>query len=315
MSQRDYYEVLGLSRSAKPEQVKRAYRQLAKKFHPDHYKGKDSKETKEASAKFNEVQEAYSILSDPEKRKLYDQFGHAGPQGGGPSVAQRVWRTGQGGFDVRDFTQGGGGGFESVFEQFFGRGRRPGRPAKPRPTQGQDITKKITLPFTKAALGTKSTLRLRTGAGKTQTLETKIPPGVADGSRIRIRGKGRASATGGPAGDLYLQVSIEPHKYFWREGRDIYIELPISYYEAAAGTKVDVPTLQGTSSVNVPPGVNSGQKLRLREKGIPPATPADQKGHQYVVIKIVSPPKLNAKAKDLLKEFDKECDYKPERFQ
>ena len=314
MSQRDYYEILGLSTSASPDQIKRAYRRLAKKYHPDHAKGKDSSD---AAAKFNEVQQAYSVLSDPEKRKLYDQFGHSGLEGGGPSVAQRVWRTGPGNFNVRDVAEGAGG-FDSVFEQFFGRARRSRRTATPRQARGQDLLKKITLPFLKAALGTSSVIKIRTqnrsGSAKIQTLEVKIPPGVDDGSRIRIRGKGRASPTAGPPGDLYLAVTVEPHPYFWRKNRDIYLELPITFTEAAFGTKVDVPPLDGTTTLKVPPGVSSGQKLRLRDKGIPPATASAKPGHQYVVIKIVSPTKLNPKAKQALKDFQQACDYKPDRF-
>jgi len=314
VSQRDYYEVLGLPRSATAQQIKRTYRRLAKKFHPDHYKGKDPAKGK---AKFNEVQEAYSVLSDPEKRKLYDQFGHSGLEGGGPSVAQRVWRTGPVDFNFRDFADSGGG-FESIFEQFFRRGRRPRRTPSPPPARGQDVVKKISLPFLKAALGTSSVVKLRSrgrsGSTKMQTLEVKIPPGVDDGSRIRIRGKGGASPTAGPHGDLYLEVTVESHPYFWRQGRDIYLELPITFAEAALGTTVDVPTLEGTSSLKVPPGVSSGQKLRLREKGIPAATPSGRAGHQYVLIKIVSPPKLTPKAKQALKDFQQACNYKPDRF-
>lgn len=314
MSQHDYYEILGLPRSATPQQIKRTYRQLAKKFHPDHYKGKDPATGK---AKFNQVQEAYAVLSDPEKRKVYDQFGHRGLEGGGPSVAQRVWRTGQGNSGFGDFADTGGG-FESVFEQFFNRGRKPRRTQPPTPTRGQDVVKKITLPFLKAALGTSSVVKLhsqgQTGSSKTQTLEVKIPPGVDDGSRIRLRGKGGLSASGGPPGDLYLEVKIEPHPYFWRQGRDVYLELPLTFAEAALGTTVDVPTIQGTTSLKVPPGVSSGQKLRLREKGIPPAKPSGQPGHQYVLIKIVSPEKLNPKAKQALKDFQQASEQKLERF-
>ena len=316
MGQRDYYEVLGLERSAAPDQIKRAYRRLAKKYHPDHSKGKN---TAEAAAKFNEVQEAYSVLSDPEKRQLYDRFGHGGVSGAGPSVAQRVWRTGPADFNVRDFSDSAGG-FDNIFEQFFGRGRGPqgsGRYASARPASGEDLTHSITLPFIKAALGTEVTIKLKTvggpAAGKLQAINVKIPPGVADGQRIRIRGKGKPSSGGAAAGDLYLKVSIEPHPHFRREDRDIYVELPVSFTEAALGTKVDVPTLEGTTKVTVPAGVSSGQKLRLKGKGIA-AGKAGERGHQYVVIKIVSPPKLSPKAKDLLQEFKKECDFEPERF-
>ena len=320
MSQRDYYEVLGLSRTAAAAEIKRAYRQLAKKYHPDHYKGKDAKE---ASGKFNEVQEAYGVLSDPEKRKLYDQFGHSGVSGSGPSVAQRVWRTGPANFNVRDFGEGSGG-FDSIFEQFFGRGRnaqRGGRAAPPPPPQtrsGADIIHNISLPFIKAALGTEATIKLKTvggtNTGKLEALNVKIPPGVADGAKIRIRGKGKASARGGPAGDLYLKVSVKNHPHFRREGRDIYIELPVSLTEAALGTRVDVPTLDGTTAVRVPAGVSSGQKLRLKGKGVPAAGADNEAGDQYAVIKIVSPKKLSPEAEKLLKKFEQECKFEPDRF-
>lgn len=316
MSQSDYYQTLGVGRSASPAEIKRAYRRLAKKYHPDHVKDKDSKQ---AAAKFNEVQEAYTVLSDPEKRKLYDQFGHSGVSSGGPS-AQRVWRTGPADFNFRDFTTEPGG-FESVFEQFLRQARRGtasgARPAGP-PAKGEDVIHNISLPFLKAALGTSSTIKLRTtdqsGQVKMQTLEAKIPPGVDNGQRIRIRGKGQASPMGGPPGDLYLQVSVEPHRYLWREGRDVYVELPITFTEAALGTKTDVPTLDGATTVTVPPGVSSGQKLRLRNKGIPASKKSDKRGYQFVVLKIVSPKELNSKAKQLLKEFQKACPYQAERF-
>ena len=317
MSQRDYYDVLGLDRSATPAQIKLAYRQLAKKYHPDHYRGKDAKQ---AAGKFTEVQEAYSVLSAPEKRKLYDQFGHGGVSGAGPSVAQRVWRTGPADFDVRDYGEGFGG-FENIFEQFFGRARNargPYRAATAPSARGEDLTHSITLPFVKAALGTEVTIKLRTSgginAGKVQALQVKIPPGISDGSKIRIRGKGSPSPSGAAPGDLYLKVAVEPHPYLWRQDRDIYVELPISFTEAALGTKLDVPTLEGTTTLNVPPGVSSGQKLRLRDKGIPAATASSQRGHQYVLIKIVSPPKLSPEAEKLLRQFQQAFDYKPDRF-
>ena len=265
--------------------------------------------------------DAYAVLSDPQKRKLYDRFGHSGISGSGPSVAQRVWRTGPADFNVRDFSDSAGG-FESVFEQFFGRSRNargPRQAAPPPPlAHGQDLTHNISLPFIKAALGTQATIKLKTvggpSAGKLQALDVKIPPGVADGSKIRIRGKGRPSSAGAPPGDLYLKVSVQPHPYFWREARNIYVELPVSFAEAALGTKLDVPTLHGTTSVTVPPGVSSGQKLRLKGKGVPAAGSNAQPGHQYVVIKIVSPPKLTPEAEKLLKQFQQETNFKPERF-
>ncbi|NIA07887.1 MAG: J domain-containing protein, partial [Actinobacteria bacterium] len=238
---------------------------------------------------------------------------------GGPS-AQRVWRTGPADFNVRDFGEGAGG-FENIFEQFFGRSRNARgarRAAPPPPTHGKDITHSITLPFVKAALGTKATIKLKTvggpNTGKLQALNVTIPPGVTDGAKIRIRGKGKPSAGRAPAGDLYLKVSVEPHPYFWREGQDIYVELPISFTEAALGTRVDVPTLHGTTAVRVPAGVSSGQKLRLRGKGVPASKANAQAGDQYAVIKIVSPSKLSPEAEKLLKQFQQVCKFEPERF-
>ena len=317
MSKRDYYDVLGLQRSATPQQIKLAYRKLAKKHHPDHAKGSDPAQ---ATAKFNEIQEAYSVLSDPEKRKLYDRFGHSGVSGSGPS-AQRVWRTGPPNADFRDFADDTGG-FQSIFEQFFGRGRQPqGRwssPAAAPPARGQDLTHTISLSFIEAAMGTTTTVKLRAtdraGHAKTQTIEAKIPPGVDNGSKIRIRGKGHPAPAAGTPGDLYLQINVKPHPHLRREGRDIYVELPVTFAEAALGTSLEVPTLQTPTTVTVPAGVSSGQKLRLRDKGIPPDKKSQQHGHQYVVIKIVSPKDISPKAAKLLKEFQEACPQQIDRF-
>ena len=317
MAKPDFYDVLGLKRSATPQQIKLAYRKLAKKHHPDHAKGSDASQ---AAAKFNEIQEAYSVLSDPEKRKLYDRFGHSGVSGAGPS-AQRVWRTGPPNADFRDFVDDSGG-FQSIFAQFFGRSRRPQRrwsgPAAAPPAKGQDLTHKISISFIEAALGTTATVKLRAtdqaGKAKTQTIEAKVPPGVDDGSKIRIRGKGHPSPTGGNPGDLYLQINVQPHPHLWREDRDVYVELPVTFTEAALGASLEVPTLQTPTTVTVPPGVSSGQKLRLRNKGIPPGKKSQQPGHQYVVIKIVSPKDLSTKAAKLLKDFQRAAPQQLDRF-
>ena len=308
---RDYYEVLGIGREADANEIKKAYRKLAKKYHPDVNKAP------EAKAKFAEMQEAYEALSDPEKRKLYDQFGHAGlhagagAAGAGPGgFAGTGGRTysGPGGFNYRVDMGGEGVNLEDVFEQFFGgrgagagagfggfggaRGRAGRRPAPAPPTRGQDLHQEITVPFHQAANGGSVSLRLSAGPGEpVQTIDVKVPPGIADGGKLRIRGKGHPSPMGGEPGDLILTVRIAPHPYFRREGLDLYLDVPLSLDEAVFGTEVEVPTLTGRVKLKVPPGTSGGAKLRLRGAGIVGAK--GEKGDLYAVTRVDVPRDLN----------------------
>jgi curved DNA-binding protein len=302
---RDYYEVLGVPRTASADDLKKAHRKLARKFHPDMNKNNPA-----ATEKFKEVQEAYDVLSEPQKRQNYDQFGHAGVNAGpAPSGADGFRRARGGGttwqanpnVTVEDFDFNGAGGYSDMFEQLFGgraRGQR-GRPQPQSPPRGQDIEHHIVLPFDQAACGTTLPLQIDRD-GNIETIEVKIPAGVKDGSRIRIRGRGQQ--TGGEPGDLFIIVKVQPHPFFRREGLDIYLDLPISMYEALLGTKVEVPTLDGPVDLSVPPGTGGGAKLRIKGRGV---TRAEQKGDQYVLIKVIVPKDLDDQDKKAIEELEK----------
>lgn len=338
MGERDYYEVLEVPRNASPDQIKSAYRKLAKKYHPDRNRG-----DKSAESRFKEVHAAYEVLNDPAKRRAYDQFGHAGVQGGGGAAGwrpgggggrsgpggQRVYSwggPGEGGADVpiedlQDLfsifggmggpgvgRQGGGGA--GGFEEFFGRaGRaRSGRRGRSGPTTGEpppdrgDVEHEVTLNFEEAIRGTQMELRIsREGAGA-EVVSVKIPPGVREGQRIRVKGKGRPGAGGRPAGDLYIVCRVQPHRFFRRIDNDIHLELPLTLTEAALGTKVEIPTLDGKTVLTVPPGTPSGAKLRLKNLGVKPPGEAPR-GHQYVTIRIVPPKNLTPEQVRLLEQF------------
>ncbi len=323
MAKRDFYDVLGVPRSASADQIKSAYRKLARKYHPDVNKAAD------ASTKFKEATEAYEVLSDDEKRKLYDQFGHTPPPGvggpgghRGPGGAQRyTWSGGQGGpggqtINFEEMFGGGGQGFggmsfqdlmDALGGQMGGQagGRRGGRRGRAAPqAQTQDIEYEVSLDFMQAIGGTVLPLQLQQPDGATETISVKIPPGVGEGSKIRVRGKG------GAGGDLYIITHIREHPYFRRESDDIYVEAPIGITECALGARVDVPTLDGMTTVTIPAGTSSGRKLRLRGKGVHrpgKTTPGDQ----YVTIKIVAPPSVSAKGAELLRQFDETDKYDP----
>jgi curved DNA-binding protein len=320
MAKRDYYEALGVPKGASADEIKKAHRKLALKYHPDR-----NKNNKEAEEKFKEIQEAYDVLSDPTKKTNYDQFGHAGVGAGGPPggdsyEAFRRAQAGRGGggrtttwraspgvqvedFDPSEF--GGGGDFSDLFEQFFGRGGtgaaagRAGSRGRARPAaRGQDVEHEVTLTFEQAARGVTLPLQITRGPGQTETIEVKIPPGVKEGSRIRI--KGRGEQTGGEPGDLFIIARVLPHPYFRREGLDIYLDVPISVYEALLGTKVQVPTLDGPVTITIPPGASSHSKLRIKGRGVERGA---EKGDQYAVLKIVVPKGLDDEDKKMVEKL------------
>lgn len=338
MAERDYYEILGVKRDASADEIKRAYRKLAKQYHPDR-----NPDDKQAETRFKEVQTAYSVLSDPQKRKAYDRFGHAGVgagAGGGPTdggwqrgpAGPHVYSWNSGGEDIpiedlEDlFSVFGGGGMGgggmgggshrgggSPFDQFF-RGRRQRVQTHPPPGAGgpggyeptRDVEYEAQLTFEQAIRGTM--LELRIGE---QTVNVRIPAGVREGQRIRVRGKGRAGRLGVQPGDLFIVCKIKPHPYFRRIGNDIYLDVPLTLSEAGLGTKVDLPTVEGgKSTVTIPPSTPSGAKLRLKGKGVKPPGDAAS-GDMYAVIRIVPPKPLTDKQKELLEEFAAEQQENP----
>lgn len=322
MPQRDLYDVLGVSRGASTDEIKRAYRKLAKQYHPDRNKG-----DKSAEERFKEVQQAYAVLSDDQKRTRYDRLGttDVGP-GMGSSGQTYTWTSGNApDFDIGDlgdlfdfsFLRGERspqGENASVFEELF-RGRRPGRGRRqppPPPSAERDVEHHVSLRFEQAVRGASLDLDLDFGDGARQTLTVRIPPGVRDGQRIRVKGKGQRGGRGRPNGDLYLVCTVQPHAYFLRDGDDIYLTAPITITEAALGAKIDLPTLDGTRTVTIPPGTPSGTKLRLAGLGVQSAGAA-RRGDQYVVIKIVPPAKLTGEQKRLLTELDATIADNPRR--
>lgn len=298
MPQKDPYEILGVSRTATPDEIKRAYRRLAKEFHPDRNKDK-----KDSERKFKEVQAAYEVVGDPERRAQFDRFGAGGPP---PDVNE--WARGgqhpQGTtVDVESL-----GDLGSIFEQFFSRGatasrrnRRSDQNGRQRPSM---IEHPIELTFLEAALGTTRELSIADERGREQRIVVRIPAGVAEGQKIR------APNVAGGAAHVILRVSIAPHPYFRRDGQDLLLDVPMTFAEAALGAPVEIPTLSGSAVVSVPPGTSSGAKLRLRGKGLIDPR-AGQPGDLYAVVKIVAPKQLTDRARELLQELDSELKQRP----
>jgi curved DNA-binding protein len=279
MKFKDYYEVMGLSRDASPEDVKRAYRRLARKYHPDVSKEPDAEE------RFKELGEAYEVLKDPEKRSAYDQLGARWKEG------QEFKPPPNWSFEFDTAQQPGG--FSDFFEQLFGGlGARSGRGSQS--GRGFDSFAQIEVTLEEAFHGASRTFSLerieRDSNGqpqrRTQQLAVKIPAGIADGQQIRLAGQGEAGIGGGQAGDLYLRVHILPHRWFRPDGRDVWLELPVTPWETALGETVRVPTLSGKVDMKIPRNSPSGRRLRLKGRGLPGTPPGDQ----HVILKIVTPP-------------------------
>ncbi len=282
---RDYYEVLGIGRSATADEIRRAHRKLAKEFHPDKNK------SPEAPKRFSEVQEAYDALSDVAKRAQYDQFGRVGtaanptgsrgaPQSGGP------WQN----VDPGDFEEmlGGLGGIGDFFR---GGGSRRGRSGAATPQVGPNVDLEVTVDFMTAAVGGHRSISVRDAQGKSSAIDIRIPPGIASGGSLRVAGKGQTGSHGGPAGDIIVAVRVSAHPWFYRDGMDVSIDVPITIVEAALGTTVDVPLLKGSISLRIPPGTSSGKKLRVTGKGIAPT--GKTAGNFYAVISIVAPSEVD----------------------
>lgn len=303
MNEKDPYQILGVARSATQADIKRAYRRLAKKHHPDRNAGDKSSERR-----FKEVQAAYEVLGEERRREQFDRFG-----AGGPVPEYRQWRSGgapQGDNVQVDF--GAFGDLTGIFEQFFNRGpargarrRRAPRAANPR---GANIEHAVELSLEEAARGTAREIRLAADGTQSERIEIRVPAGVSDGQKIRVRAKGQDGPGG--RGDLMIVCRICPHAYFRRDDLDISLDLPLTFAEAVRGAKVDIPTLDGTTRLTVPPGTSGGAKLRLRGKGISDAR-SGRTGDMYAVVRIEAPRELSPKAGELLEQLERELDQQP----
>jgi DnaJ-class molecular chaperone len=315
MTRDEYYRILGVPKNAKPDDIKKAYRRLARKYHPDVNPG-DAR----AEENFKKISEAFDVLSDPKKREIYDRFGvyseahEKAAQQAGPSF---------------DFSSFGAAGLRDIFSEFFGGAASGARePAQPQPKRGDDIEYPLSLSFEEALRGITTNLtvtRLDTcptcngntqsggsrcpqcrGRGVVQKRETlrnvRVPAGVDTGSRVRVAGKGNAGTRGGPPGDLYIATNVGTHPLFTRKGDNIYCTVPITVPEAALGAKIEVPTIDGKTMMRIPPGTQSGQRFRLRERGAP-SLRGDVRGDQYVEVRIVLPDVISEETKRVLHEY------------
>jgi curved DNA-binding protein len=284
---KDYYEVMGVARDASAEDIKRAYRRLARKFHPDVSKEPD------AEARFKEIGEAYEALRDPEKRAAYDRLG-ANWKAGEDFRPPPEWN-----FEF-EAEPAGAGDHSDFFEQLFGRGfgarARGGFAAR-----GADLVAQADITLEEAYAGTQRSLSLQRGraAGTLEQLSVRIPPGVTDGQQLRLSGKGQPGAGGGPPGDVFVEIRIVPHRWFRVDGRDVWLDLPVTPWEAALGQTVRVPTLGGTVELKIPAGSQTDRQLRLKGRGLP----GDPPGQQFVVLKIVTPPADRAERRALYEQM------------
>jgi len=298
MEYRDYYKVLEVSRSATAEEIKRAYRKLARKYHPDVSKEKN------AEAHFKEVQEAYEVLKDPEKRTAYDQLGSQYGRGQQfrppPGWQQRGFHHGDPETEA---------GFSDFFSSLFGAGdpfaRAGAGPRRRAAARGEDTRATLELTLEEAYSGVVREVRLRSSDGTEKTLRVTVPEGVTAGQVIRLSGQG-APVPAGP-GSLLLEVALLPHRLFRLDGRDLTLDLPLAPWEAALGATVSTPTLAGPVELKIPAGAKAGQKMRLRGRGLP----GDPPGDQYVVLRITTPPADTADARAFYEEMSRRFTFDP----
>ena len=325
---RDYYEVLGVSRNADEKEIKKAYRKLAKKYHPDMNPG-----DQQAEQKFKEITEAYTILTDPEKKKLYDQFGHAAFEEGGAGSSYGGFQGENGGYQEFHFE---GGSMDDIFQDFFGGMFGKGKKSGSRTyhfhqgdfqgsdfqnggfheggfgsgafrRKGQDYTSDVSVTFEDAAFGCEKVISLKGADGRVQSLQVRIPAGIEDGKSIRLRGKGGAGTGGGPAGDLLLRIHVSEKPGFRREGMDVYTTVEIPFTTAVFGGEAVVRTLNGQVVCRIKEGTQSGTKIRLRGKGIVSMKDPSVHGDLYAVVQIQVPRNLSPEERQKLKEFQAVC--------
>lgn len=313
-TKRDYYEVLGVGRNASAAEIKKAYRKLAKKYHPD-----TNPNDKHAEEMFKEVSEAYDVLSDDEKRKMYDQFGHAAfsegggnygyGQNNGNGYREFHFHSGDGNMNMDDFFSdlfggafknsgfggfGGSSGFGNHFQNGYSQ-------------KGADLNAEVEVTFDEAAFGGKKVIRLQGSDGRVQSYEVNIPAGIESGKSIRLRGKGQPGVGGGEPGDLILKVNVKDKPGFHREGSDVYTTASVPFTTAVFGGEVSVQTIDGRVMCKIRPGTQSGTKIRLRGKGIRKMGSTSVRGDQYVTIQIQVPTNLSREAQRKLREFEQAC--------
>lgn len=332
----DYYNLLGVEKGASEADIQKAYRKMARKYHPD--LNPDDKTAKE---RFQAVQKAYDVLNDPEKRKLYDQLGpdfeqmHAGGPGGpGPGGGFR-WSGGvPGGFPGGGFSGGGAEGVDlgNIFSQMFGGGASGGFPGggfpggeefemprggrggtrrrqRSRPTKGADIHREITVAFTTAALGGEAPLPVRRDDGTFGEISLKIPAGIQEGARLRLTGQGEPGPDGETPGDLYVTVHVGGHQWYHRRGNDLFVKVPVTLPEAVLGAKIDIPTPRGTIALKIPAGASSGKRLRLKGLGIQPAS--GEPGDLFAEIQIVLPEQIDEPTREMIRSLEKQYGKSP----
>lgn len=322
---KNYYDILGVPRDASDEEIKKAFRKLARQYHPD-----VARDKKLAEEKFKEINEAYEVLGDPDKRRKYDTLG-ANWQAGAefeppPGWRGRAWEA-PGGGRAREF-HFGGTGFSDFFEQFFGSGggwsglgemferTRGGGPTAGGPARrGEDIEGDLLVTLEEAFRGSVRTVSLqrvdpRTGRAATDSFKVRVPPGVQDGQTIRVPGKGADGAGGAPPGDLFLRVRLAAHPDFRPRGADLYHDLALAPWEAVLGTTVKVPTLDGSVTLRVPAGTNNGRQLRVRGRGLP-GGPSGERGDLYVVVNIELPGQLTAEERELWEKLSRISRFNP----
>jgi DnaJ-class molecular chaperone len=295
MPKRDYYNVLGVRRDASDKDLKQAYRRLARQYHPDVNPGDVT-----AEQRFKEISEAYGVLSNLESRKKYDRFGHqAFAMGFDPSFGSDDF-----GGKVPHFKDffGSRSSFEglgSMFDDLFQGGRPRAQQA---PVAGSDLEQTVEVSFEEAMRGTTAQVHIVRRDGNSERLQVNIPPGVDNGSKVRVAGKGDIGQYHGARGDLYIVLRVRPHVYFTRQGHDILSEVPVTLTEVLLGAKIDVPTIDGQATMTLPPGTQNGRRFRLRGKGVP-ALHGGGRGDHYVTVQVVLPEVLDDRSRELLEEF------------
>jgi DnaJ-class molecular chaperone len=325
----DYYKTLGVPKNASQAEIQKAYRDLARKYHPDM-----NPNDKTAKKKFQQVQAAFDVLNNPEKREMYDRYGSSFETmgaGGGPQpqgASSWTWSpeggghaAGPGGFSAEDidlseflgerFGQGGGG-FADLFGQFrrgSGKGRRPAGGGSAR--RGADVLHELQIPFATAVAGGEVQVAVQRPSGKAETLAVKIPAGIEEGKKIRIRGHGGPAVAGGPPGDILITIHVAPHPFFQRRGNQLLVRVPVTLGEAVDGAKVDVPTPRGTVTLSIPPGTSSGKKLRVKGHGVAPKNGAA--GDLLAEIQIVLPEHLSDADRHTIREIDERYSQNPRK--